>query len=180
MTLDLTKKTILLVGSLSLLAIVIIFGIAVPMLRSIKKTSDESYRLRVLLEQKYEQSLRSHITRKKLEEIKNSTASFYPYLFKSGDDLRLITFLEALSAKHKINQTITNSTLDKIGNGNTISISINLSGTYNNALKYIAELESADYFIYISQLQFSPTYNRAGEAASDTNLNMTLELYVNR
>ena len=180
MHLDLTKKTIILVGGLSLLAIIIIFGVAVPTLKNIKKTADNSYKLRLLLEQKYQQSLRSHITRKKLEEIKISSANFYPFLFKSSDNLKLITFLETLSAKHNITQTITNSTLDKISNTNVVSISINLRGNYNDIIKYIAEMETSDYFIYINQLQFTPVYTRNDETTSVTNLNMTIELYVNQ
>ena len=179
MALDLTKRTIILVVALSLLALIIIFGIFVPTLSYIKKTSDESYKLRVFLEQKYEQSLRSRITRKKLEEIKNSAANFDPFLFKSGDELKLITFLETLSAKHNIAQTINNSTLDKIGGARMASISMGLSGNYNDVLKYIAELETSDYFIYINQMQFAPAYTRNGEATPITNLSLTIELYVN-
>lgn len=180
MTLDLTKKTIIWVGALALLALAIIFGIFVPTLNYIKKTADESYKLRMFMEQKYEQSLRSRVTRKKLGEIKNSTANFYPFLFKSGDELKLITFLETLSAKHKLVQTINNSTLDKVSSNRIASISMNLSGNYNNILKHIAELETSDYFIYINQMQFTPTYARSGETTPTANLNLTIELYVNQ
>lgn len=179
MKIDLTKKTIISVSILSSLALIIIFGIAFPTLTYIKKTADESYRLRVFMEQKYEQSLRTRVTRKKLEEIKNTTADFYPFLFKSGDDLKLITFLENLSAKYDITQTIVNSSLDKNGNASTISISMNLEGNYNNILKYIAELESSNYFIYIKRLQLAPGYTRSGETTPTTNLSLTIELYVN-
>lgn len=179
MRLDLTKKTIIRVGALSLLALIIIFGIFVPTLNYVKKTSNESYKLRMFLEQKYEQSLRSRITRKKLGEIKNSAANFYPFLFKSGDELKLITFLEALSAKHNITQTINNSTLDKTGS-RMASISMGLSGSYNDILKHIAELEASDYFIYINQMQFTPAYARNAETVPTANLNLTIELYVNQ
>ena len=155
-------------------------GILLPTLLNIKKTADESYKLRLLLEQKYEQSLRSRITRKKLEEIKNSMVSFYPFLFKSGDELKLITFLETLSAKHNISQTINNSNLDKLGNNQMASISMNLNGNYNDILKHIAELEASDYFIYINQMQLSPAFARNGETTPTTNLNLTIELYVNQ
>ncbi len=180
MTLDLTKKIIIWVSALSLLVLIILFGIVVPTLGYIKKTSDESYKLRMFLEQKYEQSLRSRITRKKLEEIKSSIANFYPFLFKPGDELKLITFLEVLAAKHKITQTIANSTLDKIGSSQIVSISMNLGGSYTDILKYIAELEASNYFIYINQMQFTPGYIKTGETAPTTNLNLTIELYVNR
>lgn len=165
---------------MSLLTLLIIFGICVPTLSYIKKTADESYKLRLFLEQKYEQSLRSRITRKKLEEIKGSVADFYPFLFKSGDELKLITFLETLSAKHNIVQTINNSTLDKVGGGRVASISMNLSGSYHGILEHIAELETSDYFIYINQMQFTPGYTRTGETTPTTNLSLTIELYVNQ
>ncbi len=180
MALDLTKKIIIWVGVLSLLALLIIFGILIPTLSYIKNTADESYKLRVFLEQKYEQSLHSHITRNKLEEIKNSSANFYPFLFKSGDELKLITFLENLSAKHNITQTINNSTLGTAGGNQIANISMNLSGNYNDILKHIAELEASDYFIYISQMQFTPAYARNGEVTPTTNLSLTVELYVNQ
>ena len=180
MKLDLTKKIIIWVSALSLLALIIIFGVFTPTLNYIKKTGDESNELRMFLEQKYEQSLRSRITRKKLAEIKISAANFYPFLFKSGDELKLITFLEALSAKHNITQTIANSTLDKIGNTRMLSISMSLSGNYTDILKHIAELETSDYFININQMQFTPAYTRNGETAPAPNLNLTLELYVNQ
>ena len=180
MRIDLTKRIVLWVGALSLLALMIIFGIVVPTLGYIKKTADESYKLRIFLEQKYERSLRSRITRKKLAEIKNSSTDFYPFLFRSDDDLKLITFLENLSAKHSIIQTINNSSLSKTGNNRVINITMNLGGNYNDVLKYIAELETSNYFINISQLQFSPAFTRAGEVTPNTNLNLTIELYVNQ
>ncbi len=180
MTFDLTKKIIAFVGALSLVVLALILGVFVPALSYIKKTSDESYKLRVFLEQKYEQSLRSRITKKKLAEIKSSMADFYPFLFKSGDELRLITFLESLSAKHNITQTIGNSSLDKIGATRIAGISMNLNGNYTDILKYLAELEASDYFIYANQLQFTPAYTRNGEITPATGLSLTIELYVNQ
>lgn len=180
MKLDLTKRIVVWVGSLSLVVLIIIFAIFVPTLSYIKKTADESYKLRLFLENKYEQSLRSRITRKKLEEIKRSATDFNPFLFKAGDELKLITFLENLSAKHSITQTIASSNLDKIGNNRVATVAINLSGNYHDILKYIAELETSDYFIHIAQMQFSPAFARNGEPTATTNLNLTIELYVNR
>ncbi|TSC84364.1 MAG: Uncharacterized protein G01um101413_659 [Parcubacteria group bacterium Gr01-1014_13] len=177
--LDLTKKTIVWVSILSLLTLIIIFGVFVPTLNYIKKTADESYKLRIFLEQKYEQSLRSHVTRKKLAEIKASMSKFDPFLFKSGDELKLITFLETLSAKHNVTQTISNSTLDKVTSGRIASISMSLSGKYNDILKHIAELETSDYFIYINQMQFTPAFTKNSDGDQITNLNLTIELYVN-
>ena len=180
MSLNLTKKIIIRVSALTLLALAIMFGVFVPTLNYIKKTADESYKLRVFLEEKYEQSLRSHITKKKLAEIKVSSVNFYPFLFKPGDELKLITFLETLSAKYNINQTINNSTLDKVVSNQVASISMQLIGNYSDILRYTAELEASDYFIYVNKMQFTPAYARNDEITPTTNLNLTVELYVNQ
>lgn len=132
------------------------------------------------MEQKYEQSLRLRITRKKLEEIKNSTANFRTFIFKAGDELKLITYLENLATKHHIIQTINNSTLDKVDGNRIASISMSLTGNYADTLMYVAELEAANYFIYINSLRASPSFIRSGEATSNINLSITIELYVNR
>lgn len=180
MTLDLTKKTIILTLALTLLSLIIILGIFVPTLTYIKKTSDESYKLRLFMEQKYEQSLRLRVTRKKLEEIKNSSTDFYSFIFRPGDELKLITYLEDLSAKHHITQTIVNSTLDKTGGNRTASISMNLTGSYENILMHIAELETSNYFIYINPLRITPVFTKNGESTPATSLSLTIELYVNQ
>lgn len=180
MKLDLTKKIIIWVGALSMLALIIIFGILTPTLSYIKKTADESYKLRMYMEQKYEQSLRLRVTRKKLEEIKNSTANFYTFIFKAGDELKLITYLENLAAKYRVTQTINNSTLDKVSENQIASISMNLTGNYRDILMYIAELETSNYFIYINSLRASPSFTRNGEVTSNINLSLTIELYVNQ
>ncbi len=179
MALNLTKKIIIRVILLSVLALLVL-AIFLPILNYIKKTSDESYKLRVFLEQKYEQSLRSRITKKKLDSIKNTATNFYPFLFKPGDELKLITFLENVSAKHKITQVITASNLDKIGKNHLANISMNLSGNYTDILKYLAEIDASDYFLYINRLQLMPAYTRTGETTSATNLSLTFELYVNQ
>ncbi|HSR89405.1 MAG TPA: hypothetical protein VLK22_03380 [Candidatus Udaeobacter sp.] len=175
----LTKKIIIRVSSLSVLAALITFGIFLPMLSYIKKTANESYKLRTLLEQRYEEASNSRATQKKLEEVKSSVADFYPFLFKPGEELKLITYLESLSAKHNLTQTINNSTLDKTTSKQTTNITMTLVGSYTDTLKYLSDLESSNYFIYIKQFQFTPVYSRNGETQPTANLNLTIELYVN-
>ena len=180
MALDLTKKIIILVSVLSFLTIAIIIGVFLPALNYIKKTADESYKLRLFMEQKYEQSLRLRVTKKKLGEVKSASADFYSFLFKTGDELKLITLLETLSAKHSIIQSITNSTIDKASNSQIVGISINLGGAYIDVLKYIAELEASNYFIYIKKMHIMPMYSRNGENTRDSHASITIELYVNQ
>ncbi|OGH92230.1 MAG: hypothetical protein A2563_00100 [Candidatus Magasanikbacteria bacterium RIFOXYD1_FULL_40_23] len=156
-----------------------IFGILTPTLIRIRKTARESLKLRLFLEQKYQESLNSRITRKKLSEIKSAAANFENFIFKSGDELRLITFLESSAAKFSVTPSITSSNLDKISNNRLVTISMNLKGDYNNILKYISELESSNYFIHIKQLHLTPAFTKDGKATLTVNLTITTELYVN-
>lgn len=178
MTIDTTKRIIIRVTIAAALFLLIIFGVLTPTLIGIKKTSEESYKLRLLLEEKYQQSLNSRITKKRLDEIKDAVANFDAFIFKSGDELKLITFLENLSSKHNLVQSINSSNLDKVGNNRIANISLNLKGRYPDALRYIAELESSDYFINIQQLDLTPVFTKEGNASEAVNLNIATEIYV--
>src|SRR3989339_1636619 len=177
MHLDFSKKIILTVMILSLAALLIIFGVFLPVINYIKKTNDDSYKLRTFLEQRYEQSRKSKITRKKMDEIRDSFVDFIPFLYKKGDDLKLITYLEGLAAKHKLAQSISNSMLDQIA-GNQIAIGLNLSGEYKHVFEYMTNLESSDYFINIEELQLTPIFERNIGLSNSVNLYLAIKLYV--
>lgn len=180
MILDQTKKMIARVSLFFVIFLGIIFGVLIPTLLKIKKTADDSYKLRLLLEQKYEQSIHSRVTKQKLNEVKKNITDFDKYIFKSGDELKLITFLEALATKHTLNQTIANSNLDKIGSDQMAVINLSLNGDYQNTLDYIADLETSDYYITIEQLQIKPIFNKNGEIGKMASTDLTTKLYVNK
>ncbi len=176
---NLTKKPIALVIALSAAILLITLGVLLPAVSYIKKTAKESQELRNFLEQKYQQSLRSHISRKKLAEIQETISDFYPFLFNQGEELKLITYLENLAAKHDLIQSISGSNLDT-ANNSRISIALNLNGSYTNVLKYLNELEISNYFINVERLQVSPVFPRGSDAPSGASLSLTLSLYVNQ
>lgn len=178
MAIDARKKIIVRVSIFIILFLIITFGVLLPTLLNIKKTSEESYKLRLLLEEKYQQSLNSRITRKRLEEVKGAVANYNTFIFKSGEELKLITFLESTAAKYNLTQSINSSNLDKIGNNHIAMISLNIKGNYHDVLKYVAELEISNYFINIKQLQLTPVFTKEGDASPVVSLNIATELYV--
>lgn len=179
MNIDPTKKIIIKVAGLAGLFLIILVTILIPTALSIRKTAQESYKLRVLLEEKYQQSLNSRITRKRLEEIKIASANFGAFLFKTGDELKLITFFESTAAKYGLIQSINSSNLDQIGKNRAANISLGIKGNYYDVLKYIAEIETSNYFLKINQLQLTPIFTKEGEPSPTVNANLSLELYVN-
>lgn len=178
MTIDAKKKVVIRVTIFILLFLGIVFGILLPTLISIRKTSEESYKLRLLLEERYQQSLNSRITRKRLDEVKDAVVGFDKFIFKAGDELMLITFLETTSAKHNLTQSINSSNLDKVSANTTANIALTLTGNYTDVLAYIADLEASHYFINITQLELTPVFTREGQPSPDVTLNLMTELYV--
>lgn len=176
---SLTKKSIILVIALAATVLLIALGVFWPAVSYIKKTAKESYELRIFLEQKYEQSLRAHVSKKRLAEIKETMPDFYPFLFKAGDELKLITYLENLALKHNLTQSISGSNLDMVNN-NRVSIALNLNGSYTNILKYLNDLEISDYFINVERLQVTPIFPPGSGALAGADLSLTLSLYVNQ
>ena len=178
MALDTTKKIIIRLSIFGALFCAIVFIVLIPTLNHIKRTAQESYKLRLLLEEKYQESINSRITRKKLDEIKGAVTNFDTFVFKAGQELELITFFESTAAKHNLIQSITSSNLDKIDNSHLALISINLSGSYHDALQYITDLETSNYFISIKQLHLTPVFTKEGNPSPMVSLDISTEIYV--
>lgn len=165
------------VTGLSLTAILILLGVILPAWRSIKKTTDETYQLRLYLEKKYEQSLQAHISRQKIKEIKEGAAAFPAHIFKVGDELKLITELENLAAKNNVAQQVLTNNLDKITNNQAV-LTLRVAGNYHNILRYIASIDSMEYFINIDQIQMNPTYDRFSGKIEGISIDINLRLYA--
>lgn len=165
------------VAGLGATALLISLGIILPAWRSIKKTTDETYQLRLYLEKKYEQSLQAHISRQKIKEIKEGAAAFPAHVFKVGDELKLITELENLAAKNNVAQQVGASNLDKITDNQAL-LSLRLAGSYQNILNYISSIDSMDYFINIDQIQMTPAYDRSSGKIEGIGIDISLRLYA--
>ena len=176
---DYLKRTMMLVIFLSLLILTVVFGIITPTIYSTKQTTENVYQLRQFLEVKNQADLRSHVTKKKITDMKKVSDGFARYVFRAGEELKLITYLEDTATANKLTQTVNNSNIDRVTN-NLITISISATGKYRDIMSYIRSIELSDYFINIEQLQMAPLYSRTGEPSDAINLHLTLALYVNK
>jgi hypothetical protein len=135
--------------------------------------------LRGYIEQKYDQSIVSRVTKRKIATIKDESPDLSKHLFKMGEELKLITYLESLALVHNLAQTINNSNIDKITD-NKVTLSMNLTGGYDNILQYLVDLESSAYLLNIEKFQLTPVFTRSGQNTENANLYLTLGLYVSR
>jgi len=180
MILNSGHKIIINVAALALLAAAISFLVIIPTVNNIKETAKEIYELRTYLEKKYQDSLKTRLTKKKLEQIKQNSADLPAYLFNAVDTLKLIQILETTAANNKVSQKINYSNLDKIKPQTKIKIDLTISGQYLNILNYVQALESMTYFVNIENIRLTPVYNNSGQATNDASANLTIGIYVNQ
>ena len=116
-------------------------------------------------------------TLKQTDAIKAELARVPDRLFREGDELELITKLEAIAAKNAITQKITNSNLDNIAN-RRITISLAIAGSYLGVLNYLADIENERYFIIPARILLIPTTGQNKSANANINMNLDISLHV--
>ena len=117
-----------------------------PTYSYIKQLDRDTYNLRLTLERKNEQATTYRFAIRQIEKLKDNMPSFAEHLFYNGNELGLITTLETLASSHNVTQRINSSNLDSITNSK-ISISVSVTGNYNNTISYLNGLEHLPYFI---------------------------------
>lgn len=174
--LSLEKRTILILTIFLLSNIVIIAAIIFPTTGYIKSLSNDTGDLRQYLNKKYETNHSLLNYKQKNEEDKTEIEGFKKYLFFKGDELQLITKLENLSDHYHLNQKINNTDLDKPGN--TIHVSLTITGNYPDILQYLLALEKDVYFLQIKNLHLSPGFSNPTDNPQAAILNLDLVLYA--
>ncbi|MFA5127677.1 MAG: hypothetical protein WC457_01560 [Patescibacteria group bacterium] len=124
------------------------------------------------------ENLRSNLALAK--DVKTQIANYDSLLLPQSAELELITDLENIAAKNKVNQRIDASNLDNYTNGK-IEITLNVSGTYTDVLKYISSLEQYKYLITIERIDFSPGASNPtdGNSQPRASSQIKISLYAN-
>lgn len=177
MRLALEKKIIIAIAALAGIAALIIGGVIVPTIRYIKDLDNETYELRVYLEKKYERSLNVRSTLKQVETIKAELTNVLDRLFREGDELNLITDLEAIAAKNAVSQKIISSNLDSIAD-HRVTMSLTITGDYLDILNYLADIENERYFISITHVAIAPSVGQNRLTDDSMAMNLDISVYV--
>lgn len=180
MTLNSGQKIIISVVTLALLTVTILVLIIIPTISNIKETANEIYELRTYLEKKYQDSLKTRLTKKKLEQIKQNSTDLPVHLFNVKDALKLIQILETTANNNKVEQKINYSNLDKIKPQTKVEIDLTISGQYLNILNYIQAIETMTYFANIENIRLTPNYDSRGQTTNNANANLIIGIYVSQ
>lgn len=172
------QKVLTIIGIGVTAALVIVGAVLVPTIRSVQQSNKEVYDLRLYLEQKHDRSINARMAVKQIDTIKESMSGLEKYIFKSGDELQLITLLEDLSNRHEVVQKIKSSNLDAIAN-QRITMALNLTGTYRSMMNYLQALEQADYFVSLNRLSMTTFADRSKPGANElVSFDVDITLYV--
>ena len=172
------KRIAITIGVFVAIAAVIVGAVIVPTFLQIKQIDNDTYQLRLSLERKNEQATNYRLALKQLEKLKKEMPRFSDYIFKRGDELKLITALESMAVKNSVSQKINSSNLDNL-NSQKVQISLSISGTYTNVMSYLNDLEHYNYYINPTRLTLSPYVDRANPNQTDNVImNLDLNLYV--
>ncbi len=167
-------------SALSIFVLAILGVIIYPTVKKIVDLNKETRNVLIYLEKKNENAHNLRTSIKKSQEIKNEVASYEKFIYRQGDELKLITTLENIASKNSVTQKIENSNLDN-PIGQQINLSLSVNGEYHDVLNYLYDLKQADYFLNISNFYIVPVFDRTtNSASSNVNLRLTLILYVNK
>lgn len=172
------QKIFIIVGSFGALVLLIAAAVIYPTTRYIKRINDDTVQLRTYLEKKEQNIMHLRNSKQKIGEIRDTLKNYDQYLFRPGDELKLITELENLANLYQVTQRIDNSNLDKITDRRVV-VNLTVSGDYYRLWRYLSALEQSKYFFTVSSLLLSPLPSRDGNV-NDANLNLHLTLYVNQ
>lgn len=167
------KLALMILGFLGAAVAIAIF-ILIPTFKQIKDLDDQKARLLEAVEKKSQESISFHVTNKQLENYKKTAPDFDSYLFRSGQELKLISLFEGIAASQGVTQKIGASNLDD-PQKEFLKLSITVTGRYRSLISYLKEVEQLPYFVIVNMFSFSPLQD-SGQAT----MNLDLVLYVNK
>lgn len=179
MRLNTEKKTLLILTIFGLVTFGITAGIIYPTVYQIKTLNKETEDLRQYLEKKFESTQSLRTSKQKIDEMRLASSEYENYLFYRGNELKLITELEALATNNNLTQKINSSDLDKPV-GNAIHFSLTLSGDYKNSLNYLNALEKSNYFFIIKNIQITSAFSPQNSNPNAITMNLDILLYASK
>lgn len=168
-----TQKTIIKIIFLTIGSAFVLGVIIAPTVKEIQTTSQDIDDLKLFLEKRKNQTTEESMEQNLLNEMEIYMADKEKLLFTKKDALKLVQFLEDTATRDHVSQKITDSNLDKITAGKSLTLNLSVEGDYLSLLDYIRNLETSDYFSNIQNLSLNSLGGSRGE------LFLKVNLYVN-
>jgi len=152
------REKILIYSSILIIAIVAIYIFLIsPLRNSISRARNNWEDQKIIYEITKDRSENMASFKKDIEEINEKKENLDKFLISSNKQINFFRDLENTADTLNVDLTYD---LEQIKKNNdedlqTVNIDIKTTGQYNNILKYIASLESFNYYIKISNIKIS-------------------------
>jgi hypothetical protein len=173
----LRRPTIIAATILAMIPIISIF-IIIPSIKDLQATSDAIFEQRYTIEKQYQQSRKIKTILRDVETLRQFQDQLATFPLTPGQELGLVTTIEALGQKNYISPTITFSaaTGKKNLGYEILPVHISASGTMSNCLAFIHELPATVPSIDITLISFqSDSATGLIQMAIQTNVYRLLE-----
>jgi len=139
--------------------------IIIPTVNEIQSIKTDITMERMELEEKFRQGQLIRKVLQDFKEAKNEQKTLEAVYIEPGKELNFITHLENLALSHNLEQTLTKTAGDK-NEDTRLPIEIRLEGNFIQAMRYIADLESMDYYFLISDIRILSKNTKTGETST--------------
>jgi Tfp pilus assembly protein PilO len=141
--------------------------VIIPSISSIQNIGEKIRQQDQKLSQKKSSGFDLEKTKLELEQARQQAGQLDAIFVSTGKELELISQLEILAQKHRINAQITPDLNIKPTGANTqrLPIKMNANGNYLDLLKFISDIESLTHYFNVKQLTFKKSGNEAAGVA---------------
>jgi len=151
------NKLFISIGLLITLDMVCVYFFMLPTIDNIKNSRNDTINLKIDLENKIIREKNINTLNEKISKIEPQLEKINQIFISKNREIEFITTLEELEGKYNVQQKI-NIDLNNPEKGdgfNKIPISINVSGSFEDLIDYLANIESLNYYINIENLSLS-------------------------
>ena len=152
------KKLLIIFSLLALTSLGLLWWLILPAVSAIGQNASQIHEQREKLDKLLRQGQSIKENQKNVQAIKNEIGILQKIWLKNGDELEFITDLENTAEKNNLQQTITfdnTKAIEKNGN-KVIPLELQLSGSLENILMHLAQIEAFDYYINFQNIDIFP------------------------
>lgn len=133
-----------------------------PSVQNIRTTAQSIYSEYEQLEAKHRRGHEMKYVAADYNKLLPESETLKVIAISQGDELRFITNIEQLAKDSSVEQTLQLKVdgVKKVGTYQQLPFEINVTGTYQNTLKYIAALESQPAITQVSEIRMSGSQNK--------------------
>jgi Tfp pilus assembly protein PilO len=141
----------------------VIYFLILPTIDKIKSLRNEILNIEIDSANKITQERNIHDLNNKIKKIQPQLDKINSIFINQNREIEFISALEELADKYTVNQKL-NIDFNNPAKGdifNTVPVSINANGNFNNLVSYLSAIEAMSYYINIDNVSFTANTNTA-------------------